>query len=92
MSPRRVPFYGDKIKALESLASLPELEAKPNPIESLGSASDETLQSLMLQKMSHAANLRKDIANLIAELADQLADVKLAELLLAQRRHKREGQ
>lgn len=92
MSPQRVSFYGKKIKPFEDLATLPEPEAKPNPIESLGSASEETLQNLMLLKMSMAANLRRDIANLISELADQLADAKLAELLLGWKQRKESRQ
>jgi hypothetical protein len=92
MSPRRVPFYGDRIKPLEDLASLPEPEPKPNPIESLGSASEETLQNLMLSRMATAANLRRDIANLISQMAEQLGDAKLAEMLLAQKRKRENGQ
>ena len=46
----------------------------------------------MLTKMNMANNLRKDIALLIGELTDQLADAKLAELLLAGRRKRENGQ
>ncbi len=78
---RRVPFWGEK--------SSPETDERSNPIESLAAASPETLQELMLSRMNTAANLRKDIPLLIAEMAEQLADAKLAELLLAEKRRKR---
>ena len=48
--------------------------------------SSETLQNIMLTRMSTAANLQKDIAVLIKEVAEQLADAKVAELLLRQKK------
>ena len=90
MSGRRIPFYGDKLaRPSVDLATVPEPEAKPSPIEILAAASEETLQNLMLSRMSTAANLRRDIDMLIAELAEQVADAKLAEILLAQKQRKR---
>ena len=81
---RRVPFWGDK----QSVPALAEIDEKSSPIESLAAASPETLEALMLSRMNTAANLREDIGLLIAELAEQLADAKLAEMLLAQKRRK----
>lgn len=90
MSGRRIPFYGDKLaKSPVDLAALPEPQAKPNPVDSLAAASEECLQNLMLSHMSMAANLRQNISDLIWELAEQIADAKLAEMLLAQKQRKR---
>lgn len=90
MSDRRIPVHGDRLpKPNLELASLPEPEAKPDRIESLAAASERTLENLMLLRMNTAANIRKDIALLISELAEQLADAKLAEMLLAQRQRKK---
>ena len=92
MSGRRIPFYGDKLaRPPVDLASLPEPEAKPSPMESLAAMSEETLQNLMLSKMSIAANIRADIGNLISELAETVATAQLAELLLAQKQRKKTG-
>ena len=93
MSGRRIPFLRDKLtKPPGDLAPLPEPEEKPSPIEVFAAASEETLQSLMLSRMNTAANIRKDITNLVQEMAEQIADAKLAELLLAQKQRRRENQ
>ncbi|MGH9690192.1 MAG: hypothetical protein ACRD4C_03685 [Candidatus Acidiferrales bacterium] len=55
---------------------------KSDSIESFAAMSRETLQTLMLSRMNTAANLRKDIVLLIAEIVEQLADAKLAEMLI----------
>lgn len=78
---RRVPFK-------RSVPALPEIDERSSPIESFAAASPETLEALMLSRMNTAANLRKDIGMLIVELAEQIADAKLAELLLARKRRK----
>ena len=86
----RFSFYGDKPpESPVDLASLPEPKAKPNPMDSLAAASEECLQNLMLSHMSMAANLRQNTSDLIWELAEQVADAKLAEMLLAQKQRKR---
>ena len=53
--------------------------------EHLGSVSDVTLQTLMLSRLNLAANLQRDIADLVQSLAEQLAEAKLAEMLLQAR-------
>jgi hypothetical protein len=93
---KRVPFWSDvnKTRTLPQTRTLPtvlpDFEDKPDSLETLAAASNETLEALMLAKMNTAQNLQRDIAMLIAEVADQLAEAKLAEMLLAQRR-KREA-
>lgn len=89
---RHVPFWSDRDKTrtlpqTKTLPTvLPDLEDKPDSLETLAAASDETLEALMLSKMNTARNLQRDIGALIAEVANQLAEAKLAEMLLAQRR------
>jgi hypothetical protein len=63
------------------------IESAPvtDSMESLASASPATLENLVLSRLNTAANLRKDIALLISKLAEELADVKIAELLLHQK-------
>jgi hypothetical protein len=65
------------------------LEPKSGSLESLAAASAETLEALMMTRMNTAANLRKDIALLIGELAEQIADAKVAELILRQNRNRK---
>jgi len=79
--------FGAKLPESEPL-SFPILEsdAKADSLESFATMSSETLQNIMLTRMSTAANLQKDIAVLIKEVAEQLADAKVAELLLRQKR------
>ena len=62
-----------------------DIETKPDRIESFAAASTETLRNLMLKRMSLAANLERDVSALISELAEQLAEARLAEMRLAQR-------
>ena len=66
-----------------------ESSAEAVSIESLAAASPATLQAIMLTKMSAAANLKKDIGQLISELVEQLADAKIAELVLRQKEAQR---
>jgi hypothetical protein len=79
--------FGAKLPESEPL-SFPTLEpdAKADSLELFAAASSETLQNIMLTRMSTAANLQKDIAVLIKEVAEQLADAKVAELLLRQKK------
>jgi hypothetical protein len=83
---KRVPFWSDKDKTRTLPTILPNLDGERDQIETLAAASNETLEALMLAKMNMASNIQRDIAVLIGELADQLAEQKLAEMLLAQRR------
>ena len=74
---------GAKLPESEPL-SFPTLEpdAKADSLESFATMSSEPLQNIMLTRMSTAANLQKDIARLIKEVVEQLADAKVAEMLL----------
>jgi len=68
-----------------------ESAAKAGSIESLAAASPATLQTIMLAKMGAAANLKRDIGQLISELAEQLADAKVCELILRQKEAQRKN-
>lgn len=82
----RVPFWSDKDKTRTLPTILPDLDGERDQVETLATASSETLEALLLAKMNTARNLERDIAMLISELAAQLAEAKLSEMLLAQRR------
>jgi hypothetical protein len=58
--------------------------SKSNALEFFSGAPQVTLEALMLSRMNTVANLQRDIAALISEMAEQLADAKVAEMLLRQ--------
>ncbi|HVB55854.1 MAG TPA: hypothetical protein VNE63_05395 [Candidatus Acidoferrales bacterium] len=68
-----------------------EAGAKTDPIEVFSAASRETLQAIMLSRMNTVANLKKDISALISEMVEQLADAKLAEMLLNRKAVRKEN-
>jgi hypothetical protein len=93
MSPRRptsrnIPFYTDRIEK-QQLAVVPETPEQTRSIEIFMEASDGMLQSLLLSRLNIAANLRSDIEILVSELAEKMAEAKLAEILLAQRQRQK---
>jgi hypothetical protein len=55
------------------------------PWEFLLSASKNSLQSFELSRLSHAANIRKEIAALLDQWMDDNANATLARLLLEER-------
>jgi hypothetical protein len=55
---------------------------KPNLMDSLALASVPTLQDFQLSRLASAANLQKDLIVILQQMVDQLAEAKLAELLL----------
>ena len=60
--------------------------SKTNALEFFSGAPQVTLEALMLSRMNTVANLQRDIAALISEMAEQLADAKVAEMLLRQQK------
>ena len=60
--------------------------SKSNALEFFSGAPQVTLEALMLSRMNTVANLQRDIAALISEMAEQLADAKVAEMLLRQKK------
>jgi hypothetical protein len=60
--------------------------ALDNALEYFSSAPGGTLETLILARMNTVANLKRDIAALISEMAEQLADAKVAEMLLRQKK------
>lgn len=56
------------------------------------SAPPETLQTLILTRMNLVKNMQRDIAAQIERMAEQMADAKVAEMLLALRAPRKEGQ
>ena len=65
---------------------------KPNLMDSLALASVPTLHDFQLSRLASAANLQKDVLVILREMVDQLAEAKLAELLLhhAEKEHGKE--
>jgi hypothetical protein len=57
------------------------------PWEFLLSASSNSLQSYELSRLNHAANLRKEIAQLLDTWLDENASALLARWLMRQREH-----
>lgn len=62
------------------------------PWEFLLSASRTSLQSYELSRLSHAANLRKEIAQLLDTWLEESSNAMLARLLLEEREHFVQGQ
>jgi len=56
--------------------------SKPNLMDSLALASAATLENFQLSRLASAANLQKDVIVILREMVDQLAEAKLAGLLL----------
>jgi hypothetical protein len=61
------------------------------PWEFLLSASKNSLQSFELSRLSHAANIRKEIAALLDQWMDDNANATLARLLLEERERSARG-
>jgi len=58
------------------------------PWEFLLSASRNSLQSFELSRLSHAANLRKEIGQLLDSYVEENSAAMLARLLMEQREHR----
>jgi hypothetical protein len=56
--------------------------SRPSLLDSLALSSATTLENFRLARLSSAANLQKDMHVIFLEVLDQLAEAKLAELLL----------
>jgi len=63
---------------------VPHQRTQP-PWEFLLTASQNTLQSYELSRLGHAANLRKEIASLLDQYADENANAMIARVLIEQR-------
>jgi hypothetical protein len=63
----RVPFWSDKDKTRTLPMILPDLDGERNQVETLATASNETLEALLLAKMNTARHLERDIAMLTSE-------------------------
>jgi hypothetical protein len=61
-------------------------DRKSNTLGFFSGASQVTLEALILSRMNTVANLKRDLADLISEMAEQLADAKVAEMLLRQKK------
>ena len=69
-----------------------EPDSPANSLEVFSAASTETLEALLLNRMNSVANLRKDIALLVDEMAEQIADIKVAQLLLHQNKTRKRNE
>lgn len=59
------------------------------PLEYLEEASDKSLQSFELSRLNHAANLRREIAELVDRWLEETAGALIARSLLERRREGR---
>jgi hypothetical protein len=56
--------------------------SRPSLLDSLALSSATTLENFRMSRLNSAANLQKDMQVIFLEVLDQLAEAKLAELLL----------
>ncbi len=75
----------------EALAKIEGIKT-PIAIEDFSRASEETLQTLLLSRMNLASNLRRDIDELVLRLAEQLAEAKIAQMLLQMKESRKDKQ
>jgi hypothetical protein len=83
-------YYSDTVAVLSSLSpqEIPLTRYRPQPPwEFLLTASRNSLQSYELTRLSHAANLRKEIGTLMDQWLEENSSAAVARWLIDQREH-----